>query len=160
MCLSVLAGNRLPAVGNIVWVEFDHGDNLPSHWRPRIIDMMNSILTFHQNWFYVAIATTGVVGIWGLVLAIMKRTPPKAFEWARGAAIVAILVQVAAGVYLYSNDLKPGNAFHVFYGVVIVVTLTLAYVYRATMARKPALTYGILLLFVMGLGLRAWANVS
>lgn len=121
---------------------------------------MDTVLTFHQNWFYVAIATTGLVGLWGLVLAIMKRTPSKAFVWARGIAIGAILLQVAAGVYLYSNDLRPGDAFHVFYGVVIVVTLTLAYVYRATMARNPALTYGILLLFVMGLGLRAWANVS
>ncbi len=121
---------------------------------------MNSIHTFHANWFYVAVATNGIVGVWGLVLALMKRTPPKSFAWARGAAIVAILIQVAAGVYLYSNGVRPGNAFHVFYGVVIVVILTLAYVYRSTMARKPALTYGILLLFVMGLGLRAWANVS
>jgi CDP-diglyceride synthetase len=121
---------------------------------------MNTVLAFHQDWFYVAIATTGLVGSWGLIMALMKRTPPKAFEWARGIAILAILLQVVAGVYLYSNDVRPGNAFHVFYGVVIVITLSLAYVYRSTMARKPALTYGILLLFVMGLGLRAWANVS
>jgi CDP-diglyceride synthetase len=122
--------------------------------------MLNTVHTFHQYWFYVAIATTGAVGLWGLALALMKRTPPKAFEWARGVAFGVILAQVAAGVYMYSNDVKPGDPFHVFYGVVIVVTLTLAYVYRATMARKPALTYGVLLLFVMGLGLRAWANVS
>lgn len=121
---------------------------------------MNTVLSFHQNWFYVAIATTGLVGLWGLLMALMKRTPPQAFNWARGIAIAAILMQVGAGVYLYSNGIRPGNAFHVFYGVVIAVTLTLAYVYRSTMARKPALTYGILLLFVMGLGLRAWANVS
>ena len=121
---------------------------------------MNTVLSFHQNWFYVAIATTGLVGLWGLLMALMKRTPPQAFNWARGIAIAAILMQVGAGVYLYRIGIRPGNAFHVFYGVVIAVTLTLAYVYRSTMARKPALTYGILLLFVMGLGLRAWANVS
>lgn len=121
---------------------------------------MQSVIAFHQEWFYVSIATTGVVGLWGLGLAIAKRQPPRLFAWARGLAIVAILVQVGSGVYLYSNEIRPGNSFHVFYGVVIVVTLTLAYVYRTTMARKPALTYGILLLFVMGLGLRAWANVS
>ena len=46
------------------------------------------------------------------------------------------------------------------YGVVIVVTFTLAYLYRSTMARRPGLTYGILLLFVMGLGIRAWMNVG
>lgn len=121
---------------------------------------MNLVHSFHQSWFYVAIGVTGVVGIWGLALAIAKRDPSRAFEWARATAIGAMLLQVAAGVYLYTKGVRPGDGFHVFYGVVIVVTFTLAYVYRATMARKPALTYGILLLFVMGLGFRAWANVT
>ncbi len=160
MSLSILASNSLSAVRDVVWVEFDHTDNLPCHRKPRNNVTVNTVLAFHQNWFYVAIATTGVVGLWGLVMALMKKSPPKAFSWATGIAIGAILIQVVAGVYLYSNELRPGNAFHVFYGVVIVITLTLAYVYRSTMARKPALTYGVLLLFVMGLGLRAWANVS
>jgi hypothetical protein len=48
----------------------------------------------------------------------------------------------------------------VFYGIVIVMTFSIAYVYRAQLARRPALAYGILLLFVMGLGLRAWSNVN
>ena len=121
---------------------------------------LETVLRFHEEWFFVAVGTTGVVGLWGLITALAKRELPSAFVWARGIAIAAILIQVAAGVYLYSNDLRPGNSFHIFYGVVIVITLTLAYLYRTTMARKPALTYGILLLFVMGLGLRAWANVS
>ena len=119
-----------------------------------------TVLDFHESWFWVAIVSTGVVGVWGLVLAVMKRAPGRAFNAARALAIGAMLIQVAAGVYLYSNDLRPGNSFHVFYGVVIVITLTLAYLYRSTMARKPGLTYGVLLLFVMGLGLRAWANVG
>ncbi len=130
--------------------------------RATLEDVLNldTVLWFHREWFYVAIGSTGLVGLWGVIAAIMKRQLSRAFVWARGVAIVAILVQVAAGVYMYSNGLKPSNAFHVFYGVVIVVTLTLAYLYRTTMARKPALTYGILLLFVMGLGLRAWTNVG
>lgn len=119
-----------------------------------------NVLSFHQNWFYVAVVSCGIVGVWGVVLAIAKKDPNKAFVIARGVAIVAMLIQVAAGVYLYSNDVRPGSGFHVFYGVVIVITLTLAYVYRSTMAKRPALTYGILLLFVMGLGIRAWLNVS
>jgi hypothetical protein len=119
-----------------------------------------TVLQFHQQWFYVAVVSCGIVGAWGLVLALMKRDLNRAFTIARAVAIIAILVQVGAGVILYSNDVRPGNSFHVFYGVVIAITLTLAYLYRSTMARKPALTYGILLLFVMGLGLRAWANVS
>lgn len=121
---------------------------------------LGTVLEFHQQWFYVAVVSCGIVGAWGLALALMKRDLNRAFTIARAFAIVAILVQVGAGVVLYSNDIRPGNSFHVFYGVVIAITLTLAYLYRSTMARKPALTYGILLLFVMGLGLRAWANVS
>jgi hypothetical protein len=121
---------------------------------------LDKVLQFHQSWFYVAVITCGTVGLWGFVLGLLKREPPRAFLIARSLAIGAMLVQVGAGVYLYSNGLRPGNSFHVFYGVVIVITLTLAYLYRSTMARRPALTYGILLLFVMGLGIRAWMNVS
>lgn len=122
--------------------------------------MLANVLEFHQNWFYVAVISCGIVGLWGVILAIAKRQPGRAFSIARAIAVAAMLVQVLAGVYLYSNDVRPGNSFHIFYGVVIVITLTLAYLYRSTMAKRPGLTYGILLLFVMGLGLRAWANVA
>ena len=117
-----------------------------------------SVLDFHGWWFYVAVVSTGIIGAWGLLLAVLRLEPGRAFGVARALAITAMLIQVSAGVYLYSNGIRPGNAFHLFYGVVIVITFTLAYVYRSTMAKRPALTYGVLLLFVMGLGLRAWSN--
>lgn len=120
---------------------------------------LDVVLQFHRTWFWVAVISCGVVGAWGFLAGVTRRDPGRVFTYARGAAIAAMLVQVAAGVYLYSNGVRPGNSFHVFYGVVIVITFTIAYLYRSTMARRPALTYGILLLFVMGLGLRAWANV-
>ena len=116
--------------------------------------------TFHANWFYVAVVTTGLVGLWGVTLAILKRTPGRAFRVATLVAIGAMLVQVVAGVILYQQGHRPGDGFHVFYGVVIAVTVALAYVWRAQLARYPALGYGLLLLFIMGLGLRAWANVG
>jgi len=122
--------------------------------------MTSQVLWFHQHWVFVALATTGLVGLWGLGLAVLRRRPGRPFAIAAGAAIVAILIQVAAGVILYVSGLRPVNGFHVFYGMVIVITLSLAYVYRATMARNSALWYGLLLLFVMGLGVRAWSNVS
>jgi hypothetical protein len=121
---------------------------------------MTSILWFHAHWVYVALATTGIVGLWGLGLAALRRPPGRAFRIAVSAAIVAALVQVAAGVALYVYGLRPLNGFHVFYGILIAVTLSLAYVYRATLARRPALLYGLLLLFLMGLGFRAWSNVG
>lgn len=121
---------------------------------------INDLLWFHRNWFYVAVVATGLVGLWGVGLAVFRRSPGRAFGIATGVAIIVMLVQVGAGVVLYMRGLRPGNGFHVFYGIVIAVTFTLAYIYRAQLARRPALGYGILLLFVMGLGLRAWSNVN
>ena len=118
------------------------------------------MLTFHQNWFYVAVISCGLVGLWGVVVGLAKRDPGRIFSMARNTAIGAMLVQVGAGLYLWGQGLRPGDAFHVFYGVVIAVTFSFAYIYRIQLDRRPALSYGLLLLFVMGLGLRAWSNVS
>lgn len=116
--------------------------------------------TFHANWMWVAVVTNGLVGLWGLGLAVAKRPAPRAFGIGRTVAITTMLVQIGAGLVLWGRGQRPGNGFHVFYGVVIAVTLSIVYVYRSTMDRRPALTYGLALLFIMGLGLRAWANVN
>ncbi|MDH3730666.1 MAG: hypothetical protein OES13_06045 [Acidimicrobiia bacterium] len=118
-----------------------------------------SVLDLHRTWFWVATITTGGVGVWGLVLHLRKIAPTPSFTWGRGIAITAMLVQVGLGLILYARDLRP-DAFHVFYGMVILFALSFAYIYRPTLAKKPALAYGLLLLFVMGLGLRAYANVG
>lgn len=115
---------------------------------------------FHAGWFWVAVTTTGLVGLWGIVLAVAKRPIDRAFTIARTVAFAAMGIQIGAGLVLWGRGERPGNGFHVFYGIVIVVTFTFAYLYRPQMARRPALSYGLLLLFVMGLGLRAWSNVN
>ena len=119
---------------------------------------MDAVLWFHQNWFFVAVVTSGVVGVWGVGLALFRRPPARAFGIAVAIGISAMLIQVVAGVTLYLMGMRPA-AFHVFYGVVIAVTFSIAYVYRAQLAKRPALAYGILLLFVMGLGIRAWLSI-
>lgn len=82
-----------------------------------------------------------------------RREPTTAFYWAVGVAILAFVIQVTVGVVLFSSGIDPGNQ-HVFYGVVIVVTLTFAYIYRAQFRKRPHLYLGLLLLFTMGLGIR------
>lgn len=118
------------------------------------------MFTFHEYWFWVAVVSTGVVGLWGLYLAVRKIEPGYAFRLGHTAAISAMLIQVGAGLILWMQGRRPGDDFHVFYGVVIVATVSFAYVYRTQLERRPAVGYGVLLLFVMGLGLRAWANVG
>ena len=78
---------------------------------------------------------------------------PTAFHWAVGVAISVLLLESIVGVAIASSGINPGDQ-HVFYGVVVAVTFTFTYVYRAQFRKRPALYYGLLLLFTMGLGIR------
>lgn len=106
----------------------------------------------HTTFGYVAAAISGLVGLWGVVMARRERIP-RFFYWGVGVAVVALLIQIVVGVFLYSQGTNPGNQ-HVFYGVVVAVTFSFAYIYRAQFRKRPALYYGLLLLFTMGLGIR------
>lgn len=108
--------------------------------------------SFHTYWGYFSAALAGLVGIWGLALS-RRPEPPRIFLRAVAVAVGAFLVQILLGVILYSGGTNPGNQ-HVFYGVVIAVTFSFAYIYRSQFRKKPALYYGLLLLFCMGLAIR------
>ncbi len=114
---------------------------------------------FHETWFWVAVISTGLVGFWGLILGLIKRTASRWFKYARATAFGAMAIQVGAGLYLYGQGWRAPNDFHLFYGLVIAFTFAFAYIYRIQIERRPELGYGLLLLFIMGLGLRAWSNV-
>ncbi len=114
----------------------------------------------HASWFLVAVIANGLVGLWGLLLAVTKRQANRIFRIAMYAAIGTMLIQVTLGFLAYNQGFRPGNDFHLFYGFVILFTFAFAYIYRTQMEKRPALAWGLLLLFVMGLGLRAWANVN
>lgn len=113
----------------------------------------------HENWFYVAVIVNGIAGLWGVGLVVAKRPAPRLFAWAAGLAVVVMLMQVGFGFVLYAQGWRPANDFHLFYGFVILFTFTFAYIYRIQFERRPTLMWGLTLLFVMGLGLRAWSNV-
>ena len=116
--------------------------------------------TLHANWFFVAVVSNGIVGTWGLVLASLRRRPNRWFFVAAGVGVVAMVLQVAWGLILFGQDARPADDFHLFYGYVILFTFAFAYIYRTQIERRPALAWGLLLLFVMGLGLRSWATVG
>jgi hypothetical protein len=101
----------------------------------------------------IAVCVSGVVGLWGVAM-YKRETVPRSFLWAVGVAVASLLLQVTLGVVVMSTeDIDPGNQ-HVFYGVVVAVTFAFAYIYRAQFRKRPALYYGLLLLFTMGLGIR------
>lgn len=109
--------------------------------------------SFHSTWAVIAIWFNGIVGLWGLLM-MRRESVPQPFYWVLGLAIAAMLLQVVVGVASMSTEnIDPGNQ-HVFYGVLIAVTFAFSYIYRAQFRKRPALYYGLLLLFTMGLGIR------
>jgi heme A synthase len=109
---------------------------------------------FHSTWGWIAVGISGLVGLYGIVLAALRRVPGKTFWWAVGIAMATVLLQVVLGLLAINLEgTNPGNQ-HVFYGVVVSFTLAFAYIYRSQLAKRPALSYGLLMLFVMGLGIR------
>ncbi len=106
----------------------------------------------HSTWGYVAVVLNGIVGLWGLLLSRREHVP-KPFYWGVGIAMTALTGQALLGAWLLSRGLAPGDQ-HTFYGVVIAVTFSFVYIYRVQFRRRPALSYGLLLLFTMGLGIR------
>ena len=109
---------------------------------------------FHTTWGWVAVALAGLAGLVGIGYAVARRQVTKPFWILAGVGMGAMVIQVLAGIALYLQDEDPG-AFHMFYGFLVLFTLAFAYMYRSQLAKRPALAWGILLLFIMGLGLRA-----
>ncbi len=108
----------------------------------------------HSVWGWVAIGIAGAVGLWGVVLGLAGKQPGRPFYVGLGVGVTAMLAQVAMGVYSFAVEgIQPGTQ-HVFYGVVITFTFAFAYIYRVQFRRRPALYLGLLMLFVMGLGIR------
>ncbi len=116
--------------------------------------MADLITEIHTTFGWVAVGILGFVGLWGIVLAMLRRDPGRWFWIGAGIAFVATIAQVALGVYLFSAEgIQPGNQ-HVFYGVVLMVTFSFVYIYRSQFSKRPALSYGLVFLFAMGLGIR------
>ena len=66
-----------------------------------------------------------------------------------------MFVQVFLGVYLVNKEKIKATQFHMFYGFVGLIAITILYSYRSQLKHKLYLLYGFGGLFVMGLGIRA-----
>ena len=66
-----------------------------------------------------------------------------------------MMLQVLVGVILVSSKEYTAPRFHMFYGFLAFLTVGLAYSYRRQMRGRRELFYGLVGLFIMGLGIRA-----
>jgi hypothetical protein len=117
------------------------------------------LFDFHRVWGYVAIVANGIAGIIG-VLAWKKPRFRGRYVWfATIFAEGAIMLQVLVGVILVSGKRYEAPRFHMFYGFVAFITVGLAYSYRYAMKGKMEMWYGLVGLFLMGVGIRAVLQV-
>lgn len=114
--------------------------------------MMNNI---SAEWPLISI---WVAGISGLILIAIYISKSGRFDniakYLVNFSVVTILIQTAGELLLFSEIIEPGS-FHLFYKVVVLFTLTFLYVYRSEMNKNYLLYWGIALLFIMGLEIRA-----
>jgi hypothetical protein len=107
----------------------------------------------------VAIVANALAGIIGVVAWKKPRFRGRYVWIATILAEGAILLQVLTGVILVSSKKYTAPRFHMFYGFVAFITVGLAYSYRYAMKGKMEMWYGLVGLFLMGVGIRAVLQV-
>ena len=121
---------------------------------------MRTLLSFHHVWAYVAIAANGAIGVAGLVAWRIEALRGRWVWIGTVVAEAAMMVQVIAGVTLQASKQYKAPDFHIFYGFLAFITVGLAYQYRKEMRGRRELFYGLVGLFLMGVGIRAVMQVA
>jgi lipoprotein signal peptidase len=94
----------------------------------------------------------------GILALIAWRVRSWRGKWLWIVTIVAeamMMLQVVVGVVLVASDDYVAPRFHMFYGFLAFLTVGIAYSYRQQMRGRRELFYGLVGLFIMGLGIRA-----
>ena len=114
--------------------------------------MMNN---FSAEWPLISIWVSGTSGLILIAIYISKSERfDNIAKYIVNFSVATILIQTAGELLLFSEIIEPGS-FHLFYKVVVLFTLTFLYVYRSEMNKNYLLYWGIALLFIMGLEIRA-----
>ncbi|MGB2756977.1 MAG: hypothetical protein WBD02_04860 [Acidimicrobiia bacterium] len=125
---------------------------------------METVLSIHRTWAYVAIAANAIAGIVMLLAWKIPRFRGRWNWWVTWAAEGMMLVQIALGITLVSSAKYKGvPRFHMFYGFIAFLTIGALSSYRKQLRGRPVMLlglYGAAGLFIMGLGIRAILQVS
>jgi hypothetical protein len=116
---------------------------------------MRVLRDIHGTFAYVAISLNAIAGIVALVAWRVPRLRGRVVWIVTIVAEIAILLQVVMGAILVSSKDYTVSGFHMFYGFLAFLTVGFAYQYRFQMRGKREMLYGLVGLFIMGLGIRA-----
>jgi hypothetical protein len=121
---------------------------------------IETLREFHEVWAYVAIVANAVAGLVALIAYRFTSLRGRRVWGLTIGAEAAMLLEIAVGLILVSGDRYTAARFHVFYGIVTFITIAGAYAYRKSMRGRAELYYGLLGLFIIGLGVRAIFEVT
>ena len=121
---------------------------------------MHALRSFHGVWGYVAIVANGLAGVYALLAWRFRQLRGRWVWWTTITAESMMMLQVLIGVILVSSKEYTAPRFHMFYGFLAFLTVGLAYSYRRQMRGRRELFYGLVGLFIMGLGIRAVLQAS
>ncbi len=113
---------------------------------------------FHSWFAWFAVVANGLVAVWALASIRFPKLRQPSLWYCIAIAQVALVVEAATGIYLYAAEGIEVETFHVFYGSVAVIGVALGYIYLKGsdwVSQKRELFYGVLSLFLMGIGIRA-----
>ena len=117
------------------------------------------LFDIHRAWGYAAIVANFLAGAYTLGAWRWKSWRTRWLWWPTIIAEAMMMIQVFLGVLLVSVQHYEPPRFHMFYGFVAFITVGLAYSYRYAMKGKMEMWYGLVGLFLMGVGIRAVLQV-
>ena len=113
------------------------------------------IISIHS---YSGLISAWVCGVSGLVFLIMhfkiKQRNEILGSYLIISSVLTLLTNALIVAYLYSLD-KDLGSFHLFYVAIVLFTLTFLYIYKDQMRENYFLYWGLALLYLMGLAIRA-----
>ena len=110
----------------------------------------------HDGLANTALIYSLLVSLWGFWLYLRRRDLTPQFWGALVIAAMIFVLQAVIGVTMMLQGRFPWRAVHYLYGVLGVITLPAAFGFtRGRGGRREALVYGVILLFLTGVALRA-----
>jgi hypothetical protein len=107
----------------------------------------------------VAVVLNGIAGIVALIAWRVPRWRGRRVWLPTIVAESLFMFDVVIGTVLFAAYDVEVPRIHMFYGFLVFLTVGLAFQYRDAMRGRTELLYGLVGLFLMGLGIRAVFNV-
>jgi hypothetical protein len=109
---------------------------------------------------FAAVIANGIAGIVCLVAWRVPRWRGRGVWILTIGAEVLFMLDVVVGTILFAAYDIDVPRIHMFYGFLVFLTVGLAFQYRDAMRGRTELLYGLVGLFLMGLGIRAVFQVT